>query len=294
MADVAVSRCYSTCILLLNFRHRYGSVGCDVLYPISRNRHKEDTTSAIMETNPFSKGNYYRGKKPVAAASASDSWYAEKNLRALSLADLLLKDLTLAQLMSMSPGQLFALIVSGGMASLIATAVTDALRPDQPRPETDLALAPSKTTTRNKFRTSLGDLVPECHSCWRGEFQLAMDDGMHSAGLAYRDYPHRASLEAYLDWDRQFCLLQTPSTEEVGFTSKETDLLAVLKNACVRSCRGRRAAPGGRLGQRKVQVRGVDAGGLQSPCNQSEVGGRRAAVLRGDDGRDQQAEPGRL
>jgi hypothetical protein len=182
-----------------------------------------------VANNPFSQRNYIKQKR----YSDESLRQIEQRLDNITLAQVLLGEtcnMTAASLSTMTPGQVFELVhtVSGALAAAVSGAVGPELG-DGPNLTNSLA-----SSTRCKYRQTLDDQIGLAgKTSWRDDVKPAMDAGMQKAGLEYRDFPHRETLEKLVAHppvqnNNRLCV-------KAGFTDEEAEMLQCLLVAPIAS-----------------------------------------------------------
>jgi hypothetical protein len=203
---------------------------------------------ARAESKPASSPTSAAATKAEPPAAASGG--LEQRLDRISLLRLLLDgcSMTLAAVGGMSPGQL-ATLVSETLGPVLTAAVVEAVHPSgggqgqgggqgggqgsgQDGGQGGEAAA---ATSRGKYRQTLSDVIgpPDPSRSWRADFKPAMDAGMKAAGLEYKDYPHRETVEKLAE----MCLKNgnTKNKMATGYSRQEAEVLQAITNACVAS-----------------------------------------------------------
>jgi hypothetical protein len=185
-----------------------------------------------VANNPFSKRNYSKQKR----YSDESLREIEQRLQNINAAQLLLGEtcnMTAASLSTMTPGQVFELVhtVTGALAAAVSGAVGPKLGDGATGPNLTNSLASS---TRCKYRQTLDDQIGLAgKTSWRDDVKPAMDAGMQKAGLDYKDFPHRETLEklmAHPPLQNNIRLIL-----QAGFTDEEASLIQCLQVAPIAS-----------------------------------------------------------
>jgi hypothetical protein len=166
---------------------------------------------------------------PSPAPAPTSASGLEQRLDQISVRKLLLESckVTTAMLARMSMGDLSAL-VGGSLVPVLAAAVTEAVRPAVSGGGEEGA-AKAAATSRGKYRQTLTDVIGAADPSkdWRDDFKPAMDAGMEAAGLEYKDYPHRETLEKLNELCEREGWLSNNMT--AGYTREEAEVLQVMQ-----------------------------------------------------------------
>ena len=224
----------------------------------SRSRAIADAARAALSAAAYSRAAADSAERAAAKACADNVADIEHRLRGITLADLVLGangKITPEELSRMSTGEIFAL-VSGGFMPVVAAAVADAVHGGpavrtarhstmqhvdqlvqvkhsarQPLIRHHTKRQALLKTSRGNFRQTLSDVIGPLDPgrSWREEFKPATDAGMRSAGLRYKDYPQRESLEKFVAWAEQGGNIGRKMG--LGYSREEAELLQTMQLA---------------------------------------------------------------
>jgi hypothetical protein len=193
---------------------------------------KRSPSSRDVANNPYSQQNWTKHKR----CSDENLRAIEQRLQSISLGQLLLGEagkMTAEELSTMTQAQVFELVngVTAAIAATVSGAVgSDVVAGDDGAARTDLLTSSS----RGKYRQTLDDKIgPPGTTSWRDNVKPAMDAGMAAAGLDYKDFPYRETLEKMMAHPP--CQKNSRHFVQAGFAADEAEVLQCMQVAPIAS-----------------------------------------------------------